>query len=827
MEEAVLEEDPSGTPGLDSLSLSSLLSLDLEEGEGLGGGEGDLQLNPYDGLPFSSRYYELLKERRQLPVWSVKYEFLESLESSGVVIVSGELGAGKSTQIPQWCAEYALSLQFSSGLVACTQPHSLAAMGLALRVADEMELNLGLEVGYRVPYEDCCNSDTMLRFVSDSVLLSKMMSDLLLHRFGVCVYLCNPNPCLSVCSGLFVSDSVLLSKMMSDLLLHRFGVCVYLCNPNPCLSVCSGLFVSDSVLLSEMMSDPLLHRYGVVVIDEIQERTVPTDVLLGLLKDVWLQRAELRVVVVTAPSLQPSLERFFGEAVPLITVPQNRPVALETVYRDPQSRDRHSAACHMVLDIHRKAETGDVLVFLPSSQEIELCCALIQKESVALSSQLGELVPVPLHSGLGSAVQRVYEPLVERAVPGGCWRRVVLTDALGESSFSLPHIRYVIDTGIQLKTVYNPRIRADSQVFRTISKSQAELRRQRVNSSSAGLCFRLYQQSFHDSDMPDFSAPRVSEENLSQLVLLLKRLDIADMGQCKFLDRPAPEALMQALEDLDYLAALDDDGNLSEVGIIMSEFPLDPQLAKALIASCEFDCVSEMLTVAAMLTASRRVLLHSDGDHFTLINLYNAFKQHNEDEGWCRKNFVSHSALKRADVIRSELLEIMHRIELPVSPPSFGTEDNILNIKRALISGYFLRVAHDVDGSGNYLLLTHKHVAHLHPFSGYLSRKPLPRPPCWVLYHEFTISQNNCISVVSEIQPQMLVELAPQYYLGNLPASEGRDLLMELRHKLFLPDPQRGEEEEEQGEGGQVESAGAKLPKDHLHQESQELCVLQ
>ncbi|NXK16779.1 DQX1 helicase, partial [Arenaria interpres] len=259
----------------------------------------------------------------------------------------------------------------------------------------------------------------------------------------------------------------------------------------------------------------------------------------------------------------------------------------------------------------------------------------------------------------------------------------------------------------------------------------------------------------------------------------------------------APESLMQALEDLDYLAALDDDGNLSEVGIIMSEFPLDPQLAKALIASCEFDCVEEMVSLAAMLTASpcfmppsthleevvtmrRRALLHPDGDHFTLINIFNAFQQHNADEGWCRKHAVSGEALRLAGIVRAELLEVMQRIELPVSPPAFGTDANVLNIQRALISGYFLKVARDIDGSGNYVMLTHKHVAHLPPACCYLLRQPPQRLPPWVLYHEFTISQDNCLRVVSEIQPQMLVELAPQYYLSNLPPSESRDLLMEL-----------------------------------------------
>ncbi|KAJ8365527.1 hypothetical protein SKAU_G00143580 [Synaphobranchus kaupii] len=688
------------------------LNSDVEEGQEdcLDFGD-DLELNQFDGLPYSSRYYKLLKERKTLSVWKSRCEFMDTLIKSQLIIISGPVKTGKTSQIPQWCAEFCLSLQYQHGGVVCTQIHRQQAVDLALRVADEMDVNIGHEVGYSIPLETCCSTDTVLRYCT------------------------------------------------------------------------------DDILLREMMSDPFLERYGVIVIDQAHERTVSTDVLLGLLKGVLPQRPELRVVVLTASPAPDRLLAHHGSGVPHIRLEGLCPA--EVVYSNSSHRDYFYSALRLVLEIHHTKERGDIIVFLASAQEIDCAHDVLLQEAAGLSPELGELLPLALCPARGGGVPL---PGEER----GKTRRVFLTSSQGEDTFwAVDTVNFVIDVGVEERYVYNPRIRANSVVIRPISKSQAEIRKQLTGST--GKCFCLYSE---EMQLPSNAPPQIHESNIGPTVLFLKRMEIAGLGHCNFIDRPDPEGLMQALEELDYLAALDDDGNLSEIGIIMSEFPLDPQMAKSLLAACEFDCVNEVVTMAAMLTGPSCFLQpplgarqeaqrchmkfqHPEGDHFTLVNIYNAFKQSQREphfslEKWCQDYFLSYTALQTADAIRSELTDILRRLELPISEPAFGTKANTLSIRRALLAGYFMQIARDVDGSGNYFMLTHKHVAQVHPRSSYGTRAHKLGLPEWVLFHEYTLSENNCIRTVSQISPEVFIQMAPQYFFYNLPPSESKDILQHI-----------------------------------------------
>uniref|UniRef100_A0A4W5LM48 DEAH-box helicase 32 (putative) n=1 Tax=Hucho hucho TaxID=62062 RepID=A0A4W5LM48_9TELE len=463
-----------------------------------------------------------------------------------------------------------------------------------------------------------------------------------------------------------------------------------------------------------MMSDPMLEHYGAIVIDQAHERTVSTDILLGLLQDILVHRPDLRVVILTVSSMTDRLLAHYGSSnVPVVSLEALCPA--EVVYSNCSSKDYFYSALRLVLEIHRTKEEGDVALFLAS--EIVCARAILQREGTRLGADLGELVPVVLCPGQGRAPSLLGEGMGSRGTVTARGRRVFLSTCQGEDMFwAVDSVNFVIDAGVEKRHVYNPRIRANSEVLRSISRCQADIRKQLTGPT--GKCFCLYPE---ESVLPIETSPQILETNLTSTILFLKRMEIAGLGHCDFITRPDPEGLMQSLEELDYLAALDDDGNLSEIGIIISELPLDAQMAKALLVSCEFDCVNEVVTIAAMLSG-----------------MY--------VEKWCQDYHLSHCALQTAASIRSQLTDTLKRIELPISETSFGTKTNTLNIKRALLAGFFMQIARDVDGSGNYFMLTHRHMAQVHPASSYGAKGHQLGLPEWVLFHEYTLSENNCHS---------------------------------------------------------------------------------
>jgi len=256
------------------------------------------------------------------------------------------------------------------------------------------------------------------------------------------------------------------------------------------------------------------------------------------------------------------------------------------------------------------------------------------------------------------------------------------------------------------------------------------------------------------------------------------------------MDPPAPETLMRALELLNYLGALDDEGALTQVGAMMSEFPLDPQLSKMLVTSPGFKCSNEVLSLVAMLSVPNAFVrprdaqkaadeakgrfAHVDGDHLTLLNVYHAWKGGGEDSQWCFDNFVNARAMKQADSVRGQLLRLCSRFSLALVSTDFASKDYYTNLRKALLSGYFMQVAH-LERTGQYLTVKDNQQVALHP-STCLDHKPE-----WVCYHEFVLTSKNFIRTVTDVKGDWLVDIAAVYYdLSNFPQSEARRALERL-----------------------------------------------
>lgn len=372
-------------------------------------------------------------------------------------------------------------------------------------------------------------------------------------------------------------------------------------------------YCTDGTLLREAQTNPSLENYSVIMLDEAHERTLDTDILFGLLKEIMKARKTLKVIVMSATLDAGKFQTYFN--APIIHVP-GRVHPVEILYTPKPEADYFEAALRTVLQIHATEEAGDILMFLTGEEEIDQMKKSLERDSASMRQKCGELMVVPLYSSLPPAQQqRIFDPAPGPSFPGGpAGRKVVVSTNVAETSITIDGIVYVVDPGFSKQKVYNPRSRVESLLVSPISKASAKQRAGRAGRTQPGKCFRLYTELSFQKDLTEQTYPEILRSNLGSVVLTLLKLGVEDLVHFDFMEPPAPETLMRALEQLNYLNALSDEGSLTPEGELMAEFPLDPSLAKMLVESATHQCTADMLTLtvsANVCKMYRRDLAHA------------------------------------------------------------------------------------------------------------------------------------------------------------------------------------------------------------------------
>ncbi|KAJ5218329.1 Pre-mRNA-splicing factor ATP-dependent RNA helicase-like protein cdc28 [Penicillium cinerascens] len=625
--------------------------------------------------------------RKSLPIYQFRDQIIEAVHKHQVLIIVGETGSGKTTQIPQYLHEAGYT---KDGLkIGCTQPRRVAAMSVAARVADEMGVRIGNEVGYAIRFEDNTSDKTIIKYMT------------------------------------------------------------------------------DGMLLRELLTEPDLGQYSALMIDEAHERTVPTDIACGLLKDIAKARPDLKLLISSATMDAQKFQKYFDDA-PIFNIPGRR-YPVDVHYTSQPEANYLAAAITTVFQIHVTQGPGDILVFLTGQEEIEAAEQSLQETARKLGSKIPEMIICPIYANLPSELQtKIFEPTPPKA------RKVVLATNIAETSLTIDGIVYVIDPGFVKENVFNPRTGMESLVVTPCSRASANQRAGRAGRVGPGKCFRLYTKWAYYNELEENTTPEIQRTNLNGVILMLKSLGIDQLLDFDFMDPPPAETIIRALEQLYALGALNDRGELTKVGRQMAEFPTDPMLAKAILAAGQYGCVEEVLSIIAMLgessalffrpkdkkihadSARNRFTIKDGGDHLTLLNIWNQWVDSDFSVVWAKENFLQQRSLTRARDVRDQLAKLCDRVEVTIS--TCGAT-NIIPIQKAITAGFFPNAARLQRGGDSYRTIKTGQGVYLHPSSTLFEVNPR-----WVIYYELVLTSKEYMRSNMPLQAEWLVEVAPHYY---------------------------------------------------------------
>ena len=747
--------------------------------------------------PLKAKAEALWPLRKSLPVWSLAQDIREGLRTKDVMLLVGETGSGKSTQVPQilstesWCSPRPVTLEDSKktvsvgGCIAITEPRRVAAITLARRVAEEMGTPLGSsspasKVGYSVRFDNSTGPCTKIKFLTEGMLLQEMLRDPWLkpysaviidevHERGVNVDLILGFMRNMAAGGLEGRGGVPLKVVVMSATaeierLENFFEEGY-------LAISKGLGPGQSI---NRDSDNESEWSGISGSDQEAPR-VPTQQDANPISDGVDNRQKENKIGQTngeePPKSTNSDRKKKKKSVSHVTTchieGRQHPVSVH--YTSEPVQDWVDAALRKIFQIHQKEPMpGDILVFLTGQETVESLENLVTEYALSLSRDVPKMLVLPLFAALPqTAQQRVFQPAPPRT------RKIILATNIAETSVTVSGVRFVIDCGKAKIKQFRSRIGLDSLLVKPISKSAAIQRKGRAGREAPGQCYRLYTEVSYN-EMQQNNTPEILRCDLSHAILTMKARGVDDIINFPFLNYPSRDALEKALLQLYQSGALTDSGTINETGEQMAKLPLTVSLGRVLIAAAEpeFDCVSEVIDIISCLSveniflnltseekkeeaeSARRELYRREGDHLTLLITVQAYAAENTDrKAWAEKHFVSHRAMQAVMDVRKQLRAQHPQAQtLRQEITRHITSERATTIVKCFLKGFKMNTARLMP-DGSYKTVVGNQTVAIHPSSGLFGKKVEA-----IMYNEFVFTTKSYARGVSAVQMDWIGE---------------------------------------------------------------------